>query len=145
MSFFGHTETVSCGSFTHDGKYLISGSDDNTIKVWDLKNQCLLHTIKGIKFHQSAITTLSVAKKKNIIATGSVENELAVSNYENGNILALVKAGQTGHSLEAVEFCNDDRYILFSGNDHNLQVLDLMTMQIRFKIPFHTVNLLINF
>jgi WD40 repeat protein len=31
-----HQETVHCIDFTPDGKFLISGSDDETIRVWDL-------------------------------------------------------------------------------------------------------------
>jgi WD40 repeat protein len=89
MSFFGHTESVSCGSFTPDGKYLISGSDDLSVKVWDLKNQVILYTIKGKKYHQAAITGMSIAKKKSIVATCSVENEIGVTNYESGNVNIL--------------------------------------------------------
>ncbi|KAL3911415.1 MAG: hypothetical protein SGILL_007290 [Bacillariaceae sp.] len=31
-----HKETVHCIDFTANGKYLVSGSDDETIRVWDL-------------------------------------------------------------------------------------------------------------
>ena len=93
MSFFGHTESVACGGFTHDGKYLVSASEDLTTKVWDLKNESLLHTIKGKRYHQAAICSLAIAKNKNIIATGSIENELCVANYENANVLIFIFTG----------------------------------------------------
>ncbi len=86
MSFFGHTDSVSCGSFTPDGKALISGSEDCTTKVWDLKNQSLLHTFKGKAYHQASISTMCVAKNKSIVATGSIENEISIANYENLNV-----------------------------------------------------------
>lgn len=86
MPFFGHSDSVSCGAFSPDGKYLITGSDDNTTRVWDLKNQSNLHTIKGVKYHKAPITAMAVAKKKTVVATGSVENELAIANYENGTV-----------------------------------------------------------
>ena len=37
MTFKGHEAGVTSSSFTLDGKYLISGSDDKTIKIWPLK------------------------------------------------------------------------------------------------------------
>jgi WD40 repeat protein len=86
MSFFGHTDSVTCGGFTNDGKYLVTGSEDMTVKTWDLKNNSLITTIKGVKFHQSPITVMAIAKNKNIIATGGLSNEIAISNAESGNV-----------------------------------------------------------
>jgi WD40 repeat protein len=86
MCFFGHTESVSCGAFSHDGKYLVTGSEDSSCKIWDLKNNSLANTIKGKKFHQSPILNLAMAKKKNIMATGSNENELGICNVDNGSV-----------------------------------------------------------
>lgn len=90
MSFFGHTESVSCGAFSHDGKYLVTGSEDFSCKIWDLKNNSLANTIKGKKFHQSPILNLAMAKKKNIIATGSNENELGICNADNGTVIDIL-------------------------------------------------------
>ncbi len=87
MQFYGHSDSVNCGLFTHDGKFLITGSQDTTIKVWDLKNNKVLHTIKGVKFHKSPITAIALANGKSIIATGSLENEIAISNYETANVI----------------------------------------------------------
>ncbi len=87
MSFFGHSKSVTCGQFSFDGKYLLTGSDDISVKIWDLKNQSLIHTVKSKRFHQAAICSLAAAKKKNIMATGSMDNELGFLNYENGNVL----------------------------------------------------------
>ena len=33
--------------FSADGKFLVSGSGDKTVKLWDLKDGRLVHTIKG--------------------------------------------------------------------------------------------------
>jgi len=133
FSFYGHTDSVGCGSFTHSGKYLISSSDDNTSKIWDLKSQTLMYTIKGNKYHKSPIISMAVSKK-DIFATGSMNNELAVVNYENGNIVHYIQLGDKDISIEAIEFCNDDRFIVFTASDCSLKILDLSNLQIRIKI-----------
>ena len=35
-TFRGHTGLVSSLAFTHDGKLLVSGSRDHTVKFWDM-------------------------------------------------------------------------------------------------------------
>ncbi|KAL2142933.1 hypothetical protein VTI28DRAFT_512 [Corynascus sepedonium] len=36
MCFKGHTDYVFCASFSADGRYLASGGDDRSVRVWDL-------------------------------------------------------------------------------------------------------------
>lgn len=88
MSFYGHADEITCGGFTPEGKYLCTGSMDCTLRVWDLKNEKLLYTIKDRKkFHSAGITSISFSKTKTVVVTGSIENEIAISNYDNGNVL----------------------------------------------------------
>jgi WD40 repeat protein len=49
---------VNTISFTHDGKKLISGSDDCKIIVWDLK---LAQCLKIIDAHDDAVTTIDIS------------------------------------------------------------------------------------
>jgi len=39
LSFTGHTNTVNSVSFSPDGKTLASGSEDKTVKIWNLENK----------------------------------------------------------------------------------------------------------
>ncbi|KAJ8305718.1 hypothetical protein KUTeg_016263 [Tegillarca granosa] len=42
VKFQGHTKKVSCLSLSFDGTQLVSGSHDNTVKVWDVySGQCI--------------------------------------------------------------------------------------------------------
>ena len=37
--FFGHSDPVYSVAFSADGKYLASGSADNTVKLWSMDTQ----------------------------------------------------------------------------------------------------------
>uniref|UniRef100_A0A8C5CHP7 WD repeat-containing protein 37 n=1 Tax=Gadus morhua TaxID=8049 RepID=A0A8C5CHP7_GADMO len=62
--FQGHTDTVTSAVFTV-GDNVVSGSDDRTVKVWDLKNmRSPIATIRT----DSAVNRLSVSTNQRIIA-----------------------------------------------------------------------------
>lgn len=54
QQFKGHTQGISDISWSSDSRYLCSGSDDKTIKIWDVQTVCivLLHNLfsKSKKF-----------------------------------------------------------------------------------------------
>ena len=49
-------------------------------------------------------------------------------------------AGDEKHSIEDIEFCNDDKYIIFGGTDKQIQIFDLSSLQIRVKLPIGVRN-----
>lgn len=49
-SFEGHTGVVNCLAFSENGYYLATGSEDATVKIWDLRK--VRHRI-GIKSEPS--------------------------------------------------------------------------------------------
>ena len=87
---------------------------DCTLRVWDLKNEKLIYTIKDRKkFHSSGITSMCFSKTKSIVVSGSLENEIAISNFENGNvrihlirkIIHYCQLSDEKTSIEALAFC----------------------------------------
>ncbi|KAF2682496.1 HET-domain-containing protein [Lentithecium fluviatile CBS 122367] len=43
----GHSSSVNSVAFSHDSARLASGSDDNTVKIWDASSGACLSTLKG--------------------------------------------------------------------------------------------------
>ena len=73
----GHSFSVSSVAITPDGTKIVSGSNDNTVKVWDLNYGS---SISACKF-DSKISTIAItfSKNKNILVSGD----------SNGNVYAM--------------------------------------------------------
>src|SRR6478672_13551531 len=54
----GHTDWVNCVAISPDGQTLVSGSRDNTIKIWNLASGKVLATLRG---HSEAIYSLAIS------------------------------------------------------------------------------------
>jgi WD40 repeat protein len=54
-------------AITPDGKSIVSGSDDKTIKIWHLADGNLVNNLYG---HDSPILTLAIGKDGQILVTG---------------------------------------------------------------------------
>lgn len=144
FSFFSHTASTTCGYFSKDGKNLISGGEDCTLRVYDLKNQSLLNTIrenKGKQFHKRNIICITLNSTKPIVASGSEGNELALTNYENGNILFYTSLGDENISIETIAFCNEDKYVVMGDSNNKLSIFDISGMQIRAVVNLESDNI----
>ena len=79
----GHTGPVSCLAFSHINDILISGSWDNTVKMWEL------YTKKGISEtyeHNSKITAIALSPNDKEVAVSTLNGELYTWDIETGSI-----------------------------------------------------------
>ncbi|MFB2834596.1 protein kinase domain-containing protein, partial [Floridanema evergladense] len=63
-----HSEAVRAVVISPDGQTLVTGSDDKTIKIWNLSNGKLLGTLNG---HNNWIYALAISPDGNTLVSGS--------------------------------------------------------------------------
>jgi ribosome assembly protein SQT1 len=145
FNFYSHNEACTCGMFLDDGKKLISGGEDATVKIYELKEKKIEFTIKGKKFIQNPITCIDICKSKAIAVCCSISNEFCLINYQNGNILYYRQYPSTSQenacSIENVCFCYDDQYITFADSENHLNIFEMKSMSLRSSITVHGDNL----
>jgi WD40 repeat protein len=78
-------------SLSSDGKSIYSGSNDNTIRVWNLENGECVQTLAG---HSDGVTCMSLSSDGKSIYSGSNDTTIRVWNLENGECVQTL----AGHS-----------------------------------------------
>ncbi|XP_061112406.1 WD repeat-containing protein 37-like [Conger conger] len=91
--FQGHTDTVTSAVFTV-GDNVVSGSDDRTVKVWDLKNmRSPIATIRT----DSAVNRISVSVNQRIIALPHDNRQVRLFDMAGVRLARLPRSNRQGH------------------------------------------------
>ncbi|XP_067863912.1 WD repeat-containing protein 37 isoform X4 [Heptranchias perlo] len=91
--FQGHTDTVTSAVFTV-GDNVVSGSDDRTVKVWDLKNmRSPIATIRT----DSAVNRISVSVNQRIIALPHDNRQVRLFDMSGVRLARLPRSNRQGH------------------------------------------------
>uniref|UniRef100_A0A3Q2XYJ9 WD repeat-containing protein 37 n=1 Tax=Hippocampus comes TaxID=109280 RepID=A0A3Q2XYJ9_HIPCM len=91
--FQGHTDTVTSAVFTA-GDNVVSGSDDRTVKVWDLKNmRSPIATIRT----DSAVNRISVSANQRIIALPHDNRQVRLFDMSGVRLARLPRSNRMGH------------------------------------------------
>jgi hypothetical protein len=108
----GHTKAVLHVAFSPDGKYVLSGGDDNRAILWDAETGKIRLTLDG---HTAGVTAVAFSRDAARAVTGSRDNSVKVWELQTGKELLTLK----GHSQEVTGVCfsPDRKTILTCGLD----------------------------
>ena len=88
----GHTELVNSVAYSPDGKILASGSNDWTIRIWDVDKRKHIKTLEG---HTGKVNSVAYSQDGETIVSGS-DDGIRVWNVENWNDKILYRSENAG-------------------------------------------------
>ncbi|MBA3036102.1 MAG: protein kinase [Desulfobacterium sp.] len=121
-SFTGHSDSVTSVSLSYDGRYALSGSRDNTLKLWEVETGKCLHTFEG---HIDSVESVSLMADGKYALSGSKDKTLKSWEVETGKCLHTFE----GHSNWVTSVClsTDGRYAVSGSMDKTLKLWEIET------------------
>ncbi|EFN73134.1 Uncharacterized WD repeat-containing protein alr3466 [Camponotus floridanus] len=86
-TFKGHSSPISCLAVTHYSQYLLTGSEDTSIIVWDMKELIMKRRICE---HIAPVLTLTTALNNSVIVSGGEDSRIIATSLLTGEVLMKV-------------------------------------------------------
>jgi WD40 repeat protein/serine/threonine protein kinase len=122
QTFAGHTKGVISACLSADGQFALSGSKDNTIKLWDVTTGKCVRTFTG---HAEAVSSVCLSADGRFAFSASWDKTLKLWDVSTGQCLRTF----TGHTSWVFSVClsADGRFVLSGSQDKTLQLWDVET------------------
>ena len=108
----GHSSTVWSLAFSPGGRWLASGSDDRSVRLWRLDMDAPVRTLNG---HSQAVLSVAFSPDAEWLASGGEDSRVILSDEVAG--APRHRLTQDSRHVHAVAFSPDARYLASGSRD----------------------------
>ncbi len=110
-------------AFSPDGRWLATGGEENTVKIWDVQTGRELRPLRG---HTNDIYAVTISPDGRWIASGGEDSTVKVWDSRTGQLVRSFRGHRGIVTSLAFGLSPDGRRFLVSGSrDHTVKVWDL--------------------
>lgn len=122
----GHDECVY--TIQHSGEWLVSGSRDKTIRIWDLSTSRLRQGHEAIlRGHTASVLCLQfdASPENDIVVSGGSDSWVIIWRFSTGE---MIKKMDNAHSESVLNLRFDHRYIVTCSKDKTIKIWNRHTI-----------------
>ncbi|MBN1920210.1 MAG: hypothetical protein JW892_03115 [Anaerolineae bacterium] len=116
-----HDDRATAVAISPGGELLASGSDDTTIKLWNIANGSLLFALNG---HTSYVWGLDFSPDGTMLVSASDDNTIKLWNVSDGSLIRTIKSNA---GFACVEFSPDGSLLASGSVDSTVKLWDPAT------------------
>ncbi|KAH7168464.1 hypothetical protein DER46DRAFT_217905 [Fusarium sp. MPI-SDFR-AT-0072] len=133
LTLEGHIRAVNSVVFSHDSKRVASGSDDETIRIWDAETGECEQELKG---HSGMVTSVVFSHDSKKVASGSDDEMIRIWDAETGKCERELK----GHSriVTSVVFSHDSKKVASASRDKTIRIWNAETGECERMLKGHS-------
>ena len=118
--------TILSAAFSPDGRHIVSGTDDGTLRLWESKLQSEIYSVVA---HSDAINAAIWSHDGRYVFSGSSDKTIKMWRFvEDMGFFKLQRTFETeGHSVAALAFSPNGRYLVSASHDRTLRLWDVQS------------------
>lgn len=116
----GHTGWVTSVAVNPDNRWVVSGSRDRTVKIWDLEKGTCGMTLKG---HNNQVNSVTITPDGQRILSGSNDRTIRIWNMLTDQCVGVLKGH--AHFVKSVVVLADNKRALSGSTDQTIKLWDI--------------------
>lgn len=121
----GHADGVTAVAFSPDGTMIVSGSADNTAKLWDRATGREIRTFRG---HAGDVTAVTFSADSKTVISGSANGSIKIWNVAQGRETGTLRSKQSS-GVTSVALSADGKMLVSGSFAGNVILWDVSTRQ----------------
>jgi WD40 repeat protein len=122
----GHMGQVNSVAIDKNGDFIVSGSDDNTIKIWNRRGK----EIKTLRGHNNRVTSVKISNDTKYIISASDDKSIKLWNRKKGTLIKTFENDK--YAIKHISISKNQKYIACSSisideQDNIIKVIDIAT------------------